>query len=257
MLAAAKRLSASLDREVLPIQGPPGSGKTYNGARAILELVRQGKRVGVTAVSHKVIDNLLSEVRKPSEKEDASVRLVHKHDEEPPAGIEYIDKSGDALATISPGAVVGGTVWLWANDAAAGRLDHLFIDEAGQMSLAHALAASRAARNIVLLGDPQQLEQPQRGAHPEGADVAALVHLIGKERKTLGDDQGLFLDRTFRLHPAICANTSEPWTSSRGRRPRWSSTHARARQPTTPRVAWPSSTTLTASMSRRAARRPS
>jgi uncharacterized protein len=215
ILVAARRLSAALDCEVLPVQGPPGSGKTFTGARAILELVRQGKRVGVTAVSHKVIDNLLSEVRKAAEKEDTSVRLVHKHDEEPPAGIEYADKAGDALATISPETVVGGTAWLWASDDAAGRLDHLFIDEAGQMSLAHALAASRAARNIVLLGDPQQLEQPQRGAHPEGADVAALVHLIGKEKKTLEDDQGLFLDLTYRLHPAICAITSELYYDGR------------------------------------------
>jgi uncharacterized protein len=215
ILVAAKRLSASLDGEVLPIQGPPGSGKTYTGARAILELVRQGKRVGVTAVSHKVIDNLLSEIREAAEKEDTVVRLLHKHNEAPPAGIEYTDKAGEALAAISRGTVVGGTVWLWANDNAAGCLDYLFIDEAGQMSLAHAFAASRAARNLVLLGDPQQLEQPQRGAHPEGADVAALVHVIGKERKTLDDDQGLFLDRTYRLHPAICAMTSELYYDGR------------------------------------------
>src|SRR5258708_38638041 len=77
------------------------------------------------------------------------------------------------------------------------------------MSLANALAASRSARNIVLLGDPQQLEQPQRGAHPEGADVAALVHIVGKNRKTLALHQGLFLDATYRLHPAICEFPSE------------------------------------------------
>ena len=69
------------------------------------------------------------------------------------------------------------------------------------MALAMALAAAGAARNIVLLGDPQQLEQPSRGAHPEGADVAALVHILGRERSTLGPEQGLFLDSTYRLHP--------------------------------------------------------
>jgi uncharacterized protein len=87
-------------------------------------------------------------------------------------------------------------------------VDYLFIDEAGQISLAFALAAGRAARNIVLLGDPQQLEQPQRGAHPEGAEVAALVHVL-EGRKTLADEAGLFLDETWRLHPRICAFTSE------------------------------------------------
>jgi uncharacterized protein len=89
-----------------------------------------------------------------------------------------------------------------------GSVDYLFIDEAGQMSLAFALAACRAARNVVLLGDPQQLEQPQRGAHPEGAEVAALVHILSGG-KTLADDAGLFLDVTWRLHPEICSFTSE------------------------------------------------
>ena len=55
---AAKRVCKELDGGVLPIQGPPGSGKTYVGARAIAELAKT-KKVGVTAVSHKVIDNLL------------------------------------------------------------------------------------------------------------------------------------------------------------------------------------------------------
>jgi len=87
-------------------------------------------------------------------------------------------------------------------------LDYLFIDEAGQMSLSQALAASRAAKNIILLGDPQQLEQPQRGAHPEGSDVAALTHLL-EGKKTMPEKRGLFLGMTYRLHPSLCQFTSE------------------------------------------------
>jgi len=71
---------------------------------------------------------------------------------------------------------------------------------AGQISLAHALAAARAAKNVVLLGDPQQLEQPTRGAHPDSADVAGLVHVLGKDRATLADDQGLFLAFASELY---------------------------------------------------------
>ncbi|MFZ3323726.1 MAG: TM0106 family RecB-like putative nuclease [Usitatibacter sp.] len=211
-LVAAKRLCVALDNEVLPIQGPPGSGKTYTGARAIAELARRGSTIGITAVSHKVIDNLLSAVSKAT---TGHLRLVHKNDGEPPGGIDYVRSAEDAFAAIAPGSVVGGTVWLWADVLARGQLDYLFIDEAGQMSLANALAATGAARNVVLLGDPQQLEQPQKGAHPEGADVAALVHLVGKSRATLEDDQGLFLDSTFRLHPAICDFTSEIYYEDR------------------------------------------
>jgi len=213
---ALQRVCRELDAGVLPVQGPPGAGKTYNGARAILDLVAAGKTVGVTAVSHKVIDNLLQAVgeaalqiggRRPS--------LMHKHNEDPPDGVKYVDSTADALHSVAPGAVVGGTVWLWASEAAAGSLDYLFIDEAGQMALAQALAAARSATNLVLLGDPQQLEQPQRGAHEDGADVAALVHLLGPDRATLGDEQGLFLDSTYRLHPAICAFTSEMYYEGR------------------------------------------
>src|SRR5262249_10980446 len=141
--------------------------------------------------------------------------LVHQDDGDAPHGIEYVASNAKAISAINVGTVVGDTAWFWSRDDAEGKLDYLFIDEAGQMSLAHALAAARAARNVVLLGDPQQLEQPTKGAHPDGADVAALVHVLGKDRATLADDQGLFLDRTWRLHPAICAFTSELYYEGR------------------------------------------
>jgi len=118
------------------------------------------------------------------------------------------DDNDRARAALKAGCVVGGTAWFWSREEMTESADYLFIDEAGQMSLAHALATGRAARNIVLLGDPQQLEQPQRGAHPEGAEVAALVHLL-QGRKTIADEAGLFLDETWRLHPSICRFTSE------------------------------------------------
>jgi uncharacterized protein len=213
ILAALKRACAALDHGVLPVQGPPGSGKTYSGARAILELTQAGKTVGVTACSHKVIDNLLTAVRDAAREAGIPVRLVHKCPGDAPEGIEYVDKG--ALDAIVPASVVGGTAWLWADEEATERLDYLFIDEAGQMALAMALAAAGAARNIVLLGDPQQLEQPSRGAHAEGAEVATLVHILGKDRSTLGPEQGLFLDSTYRLHPAICAFTSELYYDNR------------------------------------------
>jgi uncharacterized protein len=202
---------------VLPIQGPPGSGKTYVGARAIVALVRDGRRVGVTAVSHKVIDNLLTEVRRAAREAGVTLRVAHKVEEGsvPPEGIEPLTSNDEVLAAIASGVVVGGTAWLWAHDEAEGALDHLVVDEAGQMALACVLAAARAARNLVLLGDPQQLEQPRRGAHPEGTDTAALVHVLGADRPTIRETEGLFLDRTWRLHPTLCAFTSEVYYEGR------------------------------------------
>ena len=212
VVKAAVRLSRDLAESVLPIQGPPGTGKTWTGARMIVALAAEKKKIGVTAVSHKVIDNLLKEVLAAAKEAGVSLGVIHKDKVskagDDPAGIEKVDDNATARAGLSAGKVVGGTTWFWSRDDMVESVDYLFIDEAGQMSLAHALAAARSALNIVLLGDPQQLEQPQRGAHPEGAEVAALVHILDGH-KTMPDEAGLFLDETWRLHPDICRFTSE------------------------------------------------
>ena len=136
-------------------------------------------------------------IQKPSEMEPDQPRL------------RFAKKNADLLGAIGNGAdVAGGTAWLWASPDAAGSVDVLFIDEAAQMALANVLAVSQAATSIVMLGDPQQLDQPVQGSHPEGTDVSALHHLLGGEQ-TIAADRGLFLAETWRLHPEICAYTSE------------------------------------------------
>lgn len=207
----AIRLALNLDRSILPIQGPPGTGKTHTGARMIIELVKEKKKVGVTAISHRVVTTLLEKVKELSDQENISISFAHKVSskmDHMPAWINQFDKSKKVLEAIDLGMVVGGTAWLWSDDDFADSLDYLFIDEAGQMSLSQALAASRAARNIILLGDPQQLEQPQRGAHPEGSDVAALTYLL-EGNPTMPAGKGLFLGVTRRMHPEISKFTSE------------------------------------------------
>jgi uncharacterized protein len=217
IVEAAVRLAKSLDNSILPIQGPPGSGKTFTGARMIVALAREGKRIGVTAVSHKVIRKLLTEALHAAAKEGFPLQTMHKDrsaDGETIDGVLVTNDNGKLLHGLQRGAVVGGTAWFWSQGDMKETLDYLFVDEAGQISLAQALATSPAARNLVLLGDPQQLEQPQKAAHPEGAEVAALVHILG-DRKTMADDAGLFLDETWRLHPKICAFTSELFYENR------------------------------------------
>jgi len=76
------------------------------------------------------------------------------------------------------------------------------------MSLPDALAVSQAANKLVLLGDPQQLEQPLQGTHPPGVAVSALQHILG-EHDTIPENRGEFLAETWRLSPSICAFTSE------------------------------------------------
>ena len=86
-------------------------------------------------------------------------------------------------------------------------MDTLFVDEAGQLSLANVLAVAGAARNLVLIGDPQQLAQPSQGAHPPGAAASALEHILGGHA-TVAPEAGLLLDRTWRMHPDLCRYTS-------------------------------------------------
>ena len=211
----AKVLVESLAREasVLPIQGPPGSGKTFTGTRMIVELVRQGRCVGITAVSHKVICNLLDEVCGTAAKKGVPLKAVQKardgEESQNPAVIQAKDNQAvlDALKNV-PSKVAAGSAWLWADKDMADSVDVLFVDEAGQMALANVLAVSQAATSIVLLGDPQQLDQPQRGIQPPGAEVSALGHLLDG-RATIAADQGVFLTETRRLHPDVCAFTSE------------------------------------------------
>ena len=218
-VAAAARIVGALDGGLLAVQGPPGTGKTYSGSRVILELLKD-KRIGVTATSHRVIRNLLDSILDAGAEAGEPVEAAHKpssRDPRPPeprAGLSFPKNAEAALEALDEGKVVGGVAWLWAGEAMANSLDYLFVDEAGQMSLAHVLACARATRNLVLLGDPQQLQQPQRGAHPEGAEISALSHLLDG-RDTIPDHQGLFLDTTWRLPPAICGFTSELYYDGR------------------------------------------
>jgi uncharacterized protein len=210
-LQAAVRLCSVLEGGILPIQGPPGAGKTYTGARMICELVRLGKTVGITANSHKVIRNLIDATIKAADELGVDLHCRHKADEweEPQHRLSFAKSNADFLDNLGSGFQVGGgTAWLWSRREAADAVDVLFVDEAAQMSLANVLAVSQAAKTVVLIGDPQQLDQPMQGSHPEGTDVSALAHILGDEQ-TIPPDRGLFLTETWRLHPSICEFTSE------------------------------------------------
>jgi predicted RecB family nuclease len=220
-LSAARRLALALDRTTLAIQGPPGSGKTYTGARMILTLLAAGKRVGITATSHKVIGNLLRAVLDAASKEapDLELRPVQRGDPDqvlPDERVVRAKTNPDVRALLESGQanLAAGTAWLWSSPKLADAVDVLFVDEAGQISLANVVAISQAASSLVLLGDPQQLDQPLKGAHPPGADRSALAHLLG-DGSTIPPDRGLFLERTWRLHPDLARFTSEVFYDDR------------------------------------------
>jgi uncharacterized protein len=223
-LAAQRTLVTDLEGSYLFIQGPPGTGKTWTGARLITELMRRGRRVGVAAASHKVIHNILAEVEKAAEEEGltfAGLKKASQGNDESFYDTPSIRSETDVLAFTHVGPDIllfGGTAWLFAHENLDGGttppIDTLVIDEAGQISLADALAMGTTARNILLLGDPLQLAQVSQGTHPAGTAVSVLEHLLG-DHPTIPPDMGVFLARTRRMHPDVCRFISEMAYESR------------------------------------------
>ncbi|KIA82613.1 recombinase RecB [Kaistella solincola] len=210
LLTKGVQWASVLDNSYLAIQGPPGSGKSFTGSHMILDLIKKGHKIGITAMSHKVIINLLKKVKEVAEKENFSVKILYKGDGNEESNEIYeiendIHKVGSKIKDYQ---VVAGTSFMWSDNVFTKSLDYLFIDEAGQFALIDTVVVSHAAKNLVLLGDHQQLKQPIKGVHPEGTEVSALEHLL-QEHKTIPENKGLFLDKTWRMHPNICEFDSE------------------------------------------------
>jgi predicted RecB family nuclease len=201
-----------LNNGVLPVQGPPGTGKSHTAARMILSLIKAGKKIGVTALSHKVITALLEKVVAAAADQNIVVHIVQKVSDELNTGDPnwiQTTTNDDVVANIQNGCqIAAGTSFMWARENFSELVDYLFVDEAGQLSLIDTLALSHAGRNLVLLGDPQQLKQPQKGSHPDGTEVSALEHIL-QGKKTILPEQGVFLNETWRMHAAINSYISE------------------------------------------------
>jgi len=219
---AAIRVAAAMRGGCLVVQGPPGTGKTYAASRVVCSLLAAGKTVGVTSNSHKAIDNLLlacgarargrSKLRGLKVGGDANSALLSA------TALKHVENAGDARGAYSEG-VVGGTAWLFSRPEWEGTLDYLIIDEAGQVSLANAIAMARCAQNLILVGDQMQLEQPVQGSHPGDAGLSVLQYALKDTAASRPDapvfhdvvpaDYGLFLGESRRMHPSVCRLISE------------------------------------------------
>jgi len=204
---------ANLQESYLMIQGPPGSGKTWTGARLIAHLLQAGNRIGVASTSHKAIHNLLDEIEVAAK--ELAVRFwglkkaTPGNDESVYESRHIQSAEGIGSFAVSAVDLIAGTAWLFAREELEDApVDYLFVDEAGQVSLADALAMGTCARNLVFLGDPLQLAQVTQGTHPSGTGLSVLEHLLG-EAVTVPADRGIFLERTFRMHPKITRFVSE------------------------------------------------
>ncbi|WP_066588442.1 TM0106 family RecB-like putative nuclease [Sphingomonas pruni] len=199
---------SEMDGTTLAIQGPPGTGKTYVSALSIVDLVRAGKRVAVSSNSHKAIGNLLEAIADRAAAEGLACRVVQKAaddgDEDAHPGIVLV--ADNDAPEIAASHVMGATAWHFARYTAPA-YDYMFVDEAGQVSLANILAMTRAARNLVLVGDPMQLPQPLQGTHPGRSGESCLEYLIDGHRVVPGD-RGIFMPISRRMHPTVCGYIS-------------------------------------------------
>ena len=206
----------ALDHSYVAVQGPPGAGKTFLASHVIARLVAEGAKVGVVAQSHAVIENLmLACCARDGFDVSRAVRLRGKSVTPDAPWSEVSDSELVELISGAGGLLFGGTVWDYVSErrVPAGSLDVLVVDEAGQFSLTNTAAAARAARSVLLLGDPQQLPQVSTGVHPYPVDVSALGWL-SDGAAALDPRFGYFLGESWRMDSALCERVS--WLSYDG-----------------------------------------
>lgn len=199
-----------LDHSTLCIQGPPGCGKTYTAAHMIAALLGVGKRIGIMSNSHRAVDLLLGQSIKVAQADGVkftAAKVGGEPDTCSDVG-EHCQTSGDLFKLEVVPALVGGTAWVFSHPNAAGVFDYLFVDEAGQVSVANLVGVSASAENLVLLGDQMQLDQPTQGTHPGESGESVLQYLL-QNSPTIPDDLGIFLSRTWRMRPEICEFISD------------------------------------------------
>jgi hypothetical protein len=205
-----------LDRSHLLIQGPPGAGKTYTASHAITEMLARGRRVGVSSHSHKAINKLLEDVENAATDRGLRFRGIKKssYEEQFLHGSIIEDTTDNGEAAAGGHDLIAGTAWLFARGEFDQQLDHLFVDEAGQVSLANTVAMGVCARNIILVGDQMQLSQPLKGSHPGRSGLSALEYLLDRAA-TIPPDRGVFLSKTWRMHPDLCRFLSDAFYEGR------------------------------------------
>ncbi len=216
-IEACTAVVKGMQNSYLFVQGPPGAGKTYTGSHVIVELLAAGKRVGITSNSHRPINHLLEKVVEVAKKRGLyfkGVKKSNKGDDTEYSG-EGIENLYDNDEVFSCGAqLIAGTAWLFSRSDANQYLDYLFVDEAGQVSLANLLAVGTSAYNLVLLGDQMQLSQPTQGVHPGRSGGSSLDYLLDGAA-TIAPNRGIFLETTWRMHPDVCTFISEAVYDSR------------------------------------------
>ena len=211
----AIEITKNLNNSYLTIQGPPGTGKTYTSTKIIIELMKQGKKVGVTAHSHPVIKNLLLKIEEEAKKENFNFKGVRKAKSTDLHDWKYLDdKTDGSPIDFEKFSLYAGTAWFFSDPRMRNTMDYLFIDEAGQLSLATTIAVATSTKNIILVGDQMQLSQPIQGIH-NGYSGGSSLDFILDDNDTIPKDKGIFLNVSRRLNENNKEFISESFYDSR------------------------------------------
>jgi predicted RecB family nuclease len=198
LIPQAINIVNNMKETCLIFQGPPGAGKTYTSSNIIIDLIRKGKRVGISSNSHKAINNVLIKLKEL----DNSLNII-KLNSNKEEDLEEVGIPNPSNKEWEKGKkyfqIVGGTVFKFAKSEMNNYFDYLFIDEAGQVSLANLMAMSSSCKNLVLIGDQMQLEQPIQAIHPGESGKSALEYYL-KNHKTIPENYGFFLPETRRMN---------------------------------------------------------
>ena len=229
------RVIQNLQSSCLAIQGPPGTGKTWISAKVIIELLKQGKKIGISSNSHKAINNLLKQIEDIAVKEKFEFKGIKKCSPDKETGkikedhifngkTEMIHNTTSNISGSSDHSLFAGTLWYFSYTGSKKgeekppifdqSLDYMFIDEAGQVSLAGAIVLGVTSKNLILIGDQMQLANPIKGVHAGNSGKSCLEFLL-QNNDTIPLNKGIFLKETRRLNKKICKFISERFYESR------------------------------------------
>ena len=204
------KVASNLNHSYLFIQNSPGSGKTHICSQLIVDLIKLGKKIGVSSNSHQTIHYLLKKIEKKAIRKDMRFSGIKKTNASTGNSFYHGDfiQNESNLNEINLNAdLFAGTIRTFASPYFDNRLDYLFIDEAEQVDIANVIAISNASKNIILIGDPMQLIRPKSNS--------SILDLLLGDRMTIPADRGIFLSLSYRLKPEICRFISDVFYEGR------------------------------------------
>jgi DNA replication ATP-dependent helicase Dna2 len=178
------------------IQGPPGTGKTLMLAYLSRLLVQDGRRVFVTALTHRAIHNALNKIAKV----DESIPVC-KIGEERHAGElslpNYETFTQSHFGNINGGYVIGSTPFaLQTKRLENVEFDIVIFDEASQITLPLAIMGMLAGSKYIFIGDENQLPPVTILSAPEARQNSIFSFLTGRGNETM-------LNITYRLNDVL------------------------------------------------------